>query len=165
MTERGGGRPSALLLNTVSHHLTATMAAAAAPMAGKVCVVTGAASGIGEASHHLLLLAQNQQGYQNLLKLSSIAYNEGFYYRPRIDREVLEQFHEGLIVTSACMSGEISNAIIRDNVIKARETAEWYQQLLGERSVLASKVSIMHETRQSSAFARGGTQLAACKTH
>jgi DNA polymerase-3 subunit alpha len=91
------------------------------------------ASGIGEASHHLLLLAQNQQGYQNLLKLSSIAYKEGFYYRPRIDREVLEEFHEGLIVTSACMSGEISNAIIRDNVIKARETAEWYQQLLGER--------------------------------
>ena len=91
------------------------------------------ASGIREASHHLLLLAMNLEGYRNLLKLSSIAYKEGFYYRPRIDREVLEQFNSGLIVTSACMSGEISSAMRGGNVIAARETAQWYQRVFGER--------------------------------
>ena len=63
--------------------------------------------GIKDASHHLLILAATNEGYRNLLKLASIGYTEGFYYRPRIDREVLQAHHEGLILTSACMSGEI----------------------------------------------------------
>ena len=60
----------------------------------------------GEAAFHLLLLAENLQGYKNLVKLSSIAYREGFYYKPRIDKEILRQFNKGLIATSACLGGE-----------------------------------------------------------
>jgi DNA polymerase III subunit alpha len=91
------------------------------------------AKGIGEASYHLILLAENHQGYRNLLKLASIGYLEGFYYRPRIDREVLEQYNEGLICTSACMSGEISSALAAGNVIKAREAAEYYLRVFGPK--------------------------------
>ena len=60
------------------------------------------AGGIKEASHHLLLLAMNRQGYRNLVSLSSIAYREGFYYRPRIDKEILRELSDGLLCTSAC---------------------------------------------------------------
>jgi DNA polymerase-3 subunit alpha len=90
------------------------------------------AKGIGEASYHLLLLAENYQGYCNLLKLASIGYLEGFYYRPRIDREVLEQYNEGLICTSACMSGEIPMALAEGNFDKARQIAEYYLKVFGE---------------------------------
>ena len=61
----------------------------------------------GEAAYHLLLLAQNIEGYRNLIKLASIAYREGFYYKPRIDKEVLREFSKGIIATSACLGGEI----------------------------------------------------------
>src|SRR5436305_13021473 len=64
----------------------------------------------GEAAFHLLLLAQNIEGYRNLLKLSTTAYREGFYYKPRIDKEVLREFSKGLIATSACLGGEIPSA-------------------------------------------------------
>ncbi|NCC82284.1 MAG: PHP domain-containing protein, partial [Clostridia bacterium] len=60
-----------------------------------------------DKSYHLLLLAKNMQGYKNLIKLVSAAWLEGFYYKPRIDTELIEQYHEGLIATSACMGGEI----------------------------------------------------------
>ncbi len=88
--------------------------------------------GISEASNHLILLAKNNQGYKNLLKLSSIGYTEGFYYRPRIDREVLEAHHEGLICTSACLGGEIPSAISSGNMEKARQVTEYYAKLFGE---------------------------------
>ncbi|MCF7957802.1 MAG: DNA polymerase III subunit alpha, partial [Phycisphaerae bacterium] len=88
--------------------------------------------GISEASNHLILLAKNNQGYKNLLKLSSIGYTEGFYYRPRIDREVLEMYHEGLICTSACLGGEIPAAIAKGDMEKAREVTEYYARLFGE---------------------------------
>jgi len=90
------------------------------------------ARGISEASYHLVLLAENRQGYQNLLKLSSIGYLEGFYYRPRIDKEVLAQYKEGLICTSACMKGEIPLLLGRGETERAREVAEEYLKLLGE---------------------------------
>ena len=90
------------------------------------------AKGIGEASYHLLLLAENNTGYKNLLKLASIGYLEGFYYRPRIDREVLEQYQEGLICTSACLSGEISSALAAGNAEQAQQIAEYYLRLFGE---------------------------------
>jgi len=90
------------------------------------------AKGIKEASHHLLILAATHEGYHNLLKLASIGYTQGFYYRPRIDREVLEAHHKGLILTSACMSGEISRALSAGKRDQARETAEYYQKLMGE---------------------------------
>ncbi|MBN1845988.1 MAG: PHP domain-containing protein, partial [Sedimentisphaerales bacterium] len=90
------------------------------------------AKGISEASYHLILLAENLQGYRNLLKLASIGYLEGFYYRPRIDREVLERYREGLICTSACMSGQIPSALMAGQVDQARRIAEDYLQLFGE---------------------------------
>jgi len=90
------------------------------------------ARGISEASFHLLLLAENYQGYRNLLKLASIGYLEGFYYRPRIDREVLESHREGLICTSACMSGEIPTALANGNWDQARDLAEYYLKVFGE---------------------------------
>jgi DNA polymerase III subunit alpha len=89
------------------------------------------AKGISDASYHLLLLAENNQGYQNLLKLASIGYLEGFYYRPRIDREVLELYSDGLICTSACLGGEIPTALSRGDMKKAREIAEYYLNLFG----------------------------------
>ena len=89
------------------------------------------AKGIGEASYHLILLAENNKGYQNLLALTSIGYIEGFYYRPRIDREVLEKHHEGLICCSACLSGEIPTALAQGELEKARAVAEYYRDLFG----------------------------------
>ncbi len=83
------------------------------------------------ASFHLLLLAMNNVGYHNLLKLTSIAYREGFYYKPRIDREVLEAHHEGLICTSTCLGAEIPQALIRHDRAAAEQIAEWYLKLFG----------------------------------
>ncbi len=88
-------------------------------------------AGKARTSYHLLLLAHNLQGYRNLVKLTTRAHIDGFYYKPRIDRALLEQHHEGLIVTSACLAGEI-NQHLRDGDGKtAREIAAWYRDLLG----------------------------------
>ena len=81
--------------------------------------------------YHLLMLAENLTGYQNLLKLGSIAYTEGFYYKPRIDKEVLRAHSEGLICTSACLGGEIPTALTRDDRKRAKEIAETYIDIFG----------------------------------
>ncbi|HTL28746.1 MAG TPA: DNA polymerase III subunit alpha, partial [Tepidisphaeraceae bacterium] len=85
----------------------------------------------GEAAYHLLLLAENLEGYKNLIKLSSIAYREGFYYKPRIDKEVLRQYSKGLIATSACLGGEVASAFMKRDMKAAREVAETYLQIFG----------------------------------
>lgn len=82
-------------------------------------------------SSHLLLLAENQTGYQNLLKIASASQLEGFYYKPRIDHEYLADHAEGLIATSACMAGEIPRAIERGQLDKAHETLAWYIDVFG----------------------------------
>ncbi len=82
--------------------------------------------------NHIVLLAKNQTGYQNLIKLCSIGHKEGFYYKPRIDYEVLEQYKEGLVCTSACLAGPISVHLINGNYDKAREMAIRYQNIFGE---------------------------------
>ena len=89
------------------------------------------AKGIGEASYHLLLLAMNNTGYRNLLKLASIGYLEGFYYRPRIDREILEAHNEGLICTSSCVGAEIPQALLKHDRAAAEEIADWYLRVFG----------------------------------
>ncbi|MDD4323961.1 MAG: DNA polymerase III subunit alpha [Eubacteriales bacterium] len=81
--------------------------------------------------YHLILLAKNNQGYHNLIKLVSKAFVDGFYYKPRVDRELLEQYHEGLIALSACLSGEIPRKIMRGQLDDARATALYYRQLFG----------------------------------
>src|SRR5688500_92037 len=77
---------------------------------------------------HLVLLAADKTGYRNLVKLSSLGYTEGFYSRPRIDRELLEQYGEGLIVSSACMAGELASHLMVDHYDAAREAATWYAE-------------------------------------
>lgn len=81
---------------------------------------------------HITLLAANEQGYGNLMKLSSTAFLEGFYYRPRIDKQALEQNHAGLIGMSACLQGEIARALLRDNYEAAEKAALFYKDLFGE---------------------------------
>ncbi len=89
------------------------------------------ATGTKDGGYHLLLLAQNHTGYRNLLKLGSIAYTEGFYYKPRIDKETLKAHSEGLICTSACLGGEIPAALMADDRKKAKEIAETYLEIFG----------------------------------
>ncbi|MDO8495390.1 MAG: DNA polymerase III subunit alpha, partial [bacterium] len=81
---------------------------------------------------HLVLLAENNTGYQNLLKLVTAANLEGFYYKPRIDRELLRQHSEGLIALSACLGGEISRALLSDQYEKAKRMALEYQEIMGK---------------------------------
>ncbi len=82
---------------------------------------------------HLILLAMNHKGYQNLMQLSTTANLDGFYYYPRVDHELLEKYNEGIIVLSACMGGEIGDALRYDNYEKAREIALWYKGVFGDR--------------------------------
>ncbi|MDD5038636.1 MAG: DNA polymerase III subunit alpha [Dehalococcoidales bacterium] len=87
----------------------------------------------GEKNHyHLLLLAKNQTGYHNLIQLTTRAHLEGFYYRPRVDKELLEQYNHGLIGLSACIAGEVPHLILEGRLDEARQTALWYKQTLGD---------------------------------
>jgi len=89
------------------------------------------ARGLAEASYHLLLLAQNLTGYRNLMKLTTIGYLEGFYYKPRIDKETLRQFSDGLICTTTCLGGEVPTALCRHDARTARQVAEEYLAIFG----------------------------------
>ncbi|HEY2839430.1 MAG TPA: PHP domain-containing protein, partial [Pirellulales bacterium] len=91
-----------------------------------------------EASYHLTLLAQNRVGFQNLIKLSSMAFLEGFYRKPRIDKEILAAHSEGLVCLSGCVSGELSRALLRNsgvepNMEEAMGIAAWFQKTFGDR--------------------------------
>lgn len=88
------------------------------------------------AYYHLVLLAQNATGYKNLVKLSSLSYTEGFYSKPRVDRELLARYNEGLIVSSACMAGEVASHLLEDDWESAREVASWYAELFKGRYFL-----------------------------
>lgn len=79
--------------------------------------------------NHLILLAKNKEGYQNLSKLVSLSFVEGFYYKPRIDLEILEKYSEGLICLSACLAGSLSQALIQDDMQKAEEIALWHKRV------------------------------------
>ncbi len=86
----------------------------------------------GETAYHLILLARNEEGYRNLLKLSSLGYTEGFYYKPRIDMELIEKHSGGLICSSACIAGEIPSAILRDEGKRARELSGRFAEIFGK---------------------------------
>ena len=83
--------------------------------------------------YHLVLLAENNQGYQNLMKIVSKGFVEGFYYKPRVDYEVLEQYHEGIIATSACLAGEIPRYLCEEMYEEAKRSALRYQEIFGEK--------------------------------
>lgn len=82
--------------------------------------------------YHLVIIAKNSQGYKNLIKLVSTAWCEGFYYKPRINFELLKQYHEGLICSSACLGGEVLKHLAKGEYEKAKDTAKRYQDLFGE---------------------------------
>lgn len=89
-------------------------------------------SKVDAAPYHLVLLVKNEQGYRNLCKLVTLSSLEGFYYHPRVDRDLLREHHEGLIAMSACLGGEVPRRLMEDDLEGAREAAEWYQGLFGE---------------------------------
>ena len=88
--------------------------------------------GIDNKYNHLILLAKNNQGYKNLSKLVSIGFTEGYYYKPRIDLEVLEKYHEGLICLSACLAGSVNQALLNGQEEKAEEIALWHKKVFGD---------------------------------
>ena len=92
--------------------------------------------GKDKQNYHLILLAMNQTGYQNLMALSTIANLEGYYYRPRIDRALLEKHNEGLICLSGCASSEVGDALRQGQYDQAKEIATWYKQAFGDRYYL-----------------------------
>ena len=89
-------------------------------------------SRLDAAPYHLILLVKNDTGYRNLCKLVTLSSLEGFYYHPRVDRELLQAHHEGLIAMSACLGGEVPRLLLDDDLEGARQAAMWYQDLFGE---------------------------------
>ena len=83
------------------------------------------------SGYHLIVLAKNYKGYKNLIKLVSRSWVDGYYYRPRTDRYDLEKYHEGLIVSSACLGGEVPQKIMHGDMDGAREAVQWYHHLFG----------------------------------
>jgi DNA polymerase III subunit alpha len=89
-------------------------------------------TGIDEKRYHLIILAENSEGYQNLLKLASASYLDGFYYKPRVDKELLRKFSKGLIATSSCLSGEIARTLYTHNRQKAGQILAEYRDIFGK---------------------------------
>ena len=102
-------------------------------------------AGIDNKYNHLILLAKNNNGYKNLSKLVSIGFTEGYYYKPRIDLETLEKYHEDLICCSACLAGSLPQAILEGNMEKAEEIALWYKNLFGEDYYLEIQTNTLKE--------------------
>ncbi|MEG1793754.1 MAG: DNA polymerase III subunit alpha [Rikenellaceae bacterium] len=97
---------------------------------------------IDRSGYHLILLAKNLVGYKNLTKMVSYSWTEGEYYRPRIDKELLEKYHEGIICCSACLGGEVQQNILNGDIKKAEEAALWYKSLFGEDYYLELQLHI-----------------------
>src|SRR5207249_1666841 len=93
-------------------------------------VITGGGTG-QEYAVHLTLLARNATGFRSLMRLSSRSFLEGFYYKPRIDKEILQQHAEGLICLSGCASAEFSDLILHDKTAEAQRLCSWYQEVFG----------------------------------
>jgi DNA polymerase-3 subunit alpha len=120
------------------HFYRAARAAGVKPILGMEAYITRGSRRdrsrkLGELSQtdHLILLARNLEGYRNLVRLSSIAYTEGFYYKPRIDFEVLEQFSGGLIATTSCLRGTVAQMALNNGYEEARKAAERYRSIFG----------------------------------
>ena len=99
-----------------------------------------------QSGYHLIVLAKNYQGYKNLIKLVSRSWVDGYYMRPRTDREDLEKYHEGLIVCSACIAGEVPKKILDGDIAGAREAIEWYHRVFGDDYYLELQ---RHEVKDS----------------
>ena len=116
----------------------------------------GSQDGGYEGANHLTVLVRNRAGYQNLIKLVSKAYLEGFYYKPRVDRELLAAHADGLAILSGCLNSEVSRLISAGETKKARDTAGWYQEVFGKDHYfmevqahgLAEQIKVTAETRR-----------------
>lgn len=107
------------------------------PIIGCECYVSARSRhdkqhGLDSERYHLVLLCKNNTGYQNLIAMVSKAWTEGFYVKPRIDRELLEKHHDGLIALSGCLMGEVPRALARGDYEQAKQTVLWYKELFGE---------------------------------
>lgn len=107
-----------------------------------------------KSGHHLIVLAKNYDGYKNLIRLVSNAWVDGYYYRPRTDRADLEKYHEGLIVCSACIAGEVPAKILKGDIEGAREACEWYHRVFGDDYYLEMQ---RHEVKDPSIRANRDT--------
>ena len=105
-------------------------------------------SGAGDAFYHLTVLAMNEVGYRNLCQLVSRAFLEGFYYKPRVDFELLSQHHEGLIVLSGCLGSEVSQTLLRDGRAAGTKVIERYRDIFGDRYYLELQKNEIGEQAQ-----------------
>jgi len=105
-----------------------------------------------KGAYHLILLAKNDKGLKNLMKLSSIGFVEGFYYKPRIDKEVLEKYSEGLIALSACIQGEVPLLYLTGREEEAERAAKWYKELFGEDFFLEVQYHGIPEQERANKF-------------
>src|SRR5260221_4940804 len=129
--------------------------------------------------YHLILLVQNQTGYKNLCKLISYSYQEGFYFKPRIDYNVLEQYSEGLIVTSACLGGHIAKLLMANNIKEAEERVDWFLRVFGrdrfflevqpedqqEQTILNQKLFDLAQKKDLNCVAAGDCHYVALDDH
>ena len=115
--------------------------------------------GIDSNHHHLVLLCENETGYANLVRLVSAAWTDGFYGKPRVDRELLERYHEGLIALSACLAGEIPDALRENNYSKAKNIALSYERLFGKDNFFLELQD--HGIAEQQSVNRGLAQLSA----
>ena len=125
------------------------------PIVGcEVYVTRGYDHKLHDAAHkqyyHLILLAKNYDGYRNLMKIVSTAHIEGMYYKPRVSHEVIEQYHENLICSSACLAGQIPQAILSGDIDAARKAIEWHKRVFGDDYYL----EVMHHRTQIEACRR-----------
>jgi DNA polymerase-3 subunit alpha len=130
------------------------------------------AKGVSEAAFHLTLLAKSEQGFRNLIRMASAAYLEGFYYRPRIDKELLEQYRDGIICLSGCASSEFSDLILKERVDEATDLARWLAALFGEQNfyveIMDNGLDIQRRCREAAtdiAQKLGLPLVATCDTH
>ncbi len=106
----------------------------------------------GGGTYHLTTLAKNMEGYRNLCKLVSLSYKEGFYFKPRVDHEILKQYSNGLIVLSGCMAGEISEAAMKSDLEEAKRRAEFYRSVFGEDFYLEVQPHRIHDQQMVNAM-------------
>lgn len=102
----------------------------------------------GAPTHHLTLLAADREGYKNLCHLVSLAYREGFYFKPRIDHDLLQRYNKGIIALSGCLAGEMNAAVENDNEEKAIQTARLYQEIFGDRYFLEVQPHALADQRR-----------------
>lgn len=104
--------------------------------------------------NHLVLLCKNETGYNNIAKLNSIAFRDGFHYKPRIDLKALEENHEGLVCLSACLAGNIPQAILNRDFDEAERLVQWYKRVFGEDFYLELQNHDLPEQKEVNQYLR-----------